>query len=63
MYDRDKEGKYHVTARKGFLSDKTYKLDKKTGKKKLLKQRSMKGLYNAEFDDDEEDDDDGDDEE
>ena len=63
VYDRDKEGKYHVTARKGFLSDKTYKLDKKTGKKKLLKQRSMKGLYNAEFDDDEEDDDDGDEEE
>lgn len=62
VYDRDKEGKYHVTARKGFLSDKTYKLDKKTGKKKLLKQRSMKGLYNAEFDDDEEDEDDGDEE-
>ena len=63
VYDRDKAGNYHVTARKGFLSDKTYKLDKKTGKKKLLKQRSLKGLYNAEFDDDEEDDDDGDEEE
>lgn len=56
VYDRDKQGNYHVTARKGFLSDKTYALDKQTGTKKLLKQRTMKGLYSADYDEEDDDD-------
>ncbi|MBO7356517.1 MAG: hypothetical protein J6U50_07785 [Lachnospiraceae bacterium] len=64
VYERDNTGEYHVTARKGFLSDRTYSLNKKTGKRKTLKVSSLGGrsLYEANDDDDDDDDDGGEDE-
>ena len=58
VYDRDKAGKYHVVARRGFTSNRSYKLDKETGKRTLVSLKSFGGrsLYEdteAEDDDDE----------
>ncbi len=64
VYSRDKAGNYHVTARKGFTSDRTYDLDEDTGQTTLKKASSFGGkkLFERGGDDDD-DDDDGDDEE
>ncbi len=62
VYDRDKKGNYHVVARKGFTSNRAYKLDKETGKKTLVSVKSFGGrsLYeDNEAEDDDDDDDTG----
>ncbi len=43
VYDRDNKGNYHVVARKGFLSDKSYALNKETGERTLTKVTSFGG--------------------
>ena len=62
VYDRDKAGNYHVVARKGFTSNRAYKLDKETGERKVVSVKSFGGrsLYEdmEEQDDDDDDDDD-----
>ncbi|MBO6207136.1 MAG: hypothetical protein J6N53_04350 [Lachnospiraceae bacterium] len=64
VYDRDKAGNYHVVARKGFTSNRAYKLDKETGKRKLVSVKSFGGrsLYEdmEEQDDDDDEEDTGD---
>ncbi|MCR5637777.1 MAG: hypothetical protein K6F97_02945, partial [Lachnospiraceae bacterium] len=47
VYDRDKQGNYHVVARRGFTSDRSYALNKETGEKILTKMTSFggKNLY------------------
>ena len=59
VYDRDKAGNYHVVARKGFTSNRAYKLDKETGKRKLVSVKSFGGR--SLYEDMEEQDDDDDD--
>jgi hypothetical protein len=58
VYDRDKQGKYHVVARKGFTSNRVYKLDKETGKRSIRAVKSFGGrsLYEDMEDDDDDDD-------
>ena len=63
VYDRDKQGNYHVVARKGFTSNRAYKLDKETGERKLVSVKSFGGrsLYeDTEEEDDDDDEDTGD---
>ena len=58
VYDRDKAGNYHVVARRGFTSNRSYKLDKETGKRTLTSVKSFGGRSLYEDGDAEEDDDD-----
>ncbi len=60
VYDRDKKGNYHVVARKGFTSNRAYKLDKETGQRKLVSVKSFGGRSLYEDTEDIEDDDDDD---
>ena len=61
VYDRDKAGNYHVVARKGFTSNRAYKLDKETGQRKLVGVKSFGGRSLYEDTEDVNDDDDDDD--
>ncbi len=42
-YEKDNQGHYHVTSRKGFLSDRTYSLDAETGERTMLTMSSFGG--------------------